>query len=62
MGVVVALCSELYFMPNQAVITQAQIYSAVFIRETSALIDRMSAKPDMLPGYTPPPRGSRSGN
>jgi hypothetical protein len=60
MGVVVALCAELYFIPSQAVITSAQINSAIFIRDVEQLIDRMSAKPEMLPGYTPPPRGGRS--
>ena len=48
MGVVVALCAELYFMPRQAVITQAQINTVIFIRDVGQLIDRMSAKPEML--------------
>ena len=53
MGVVVALCAEMYFMPSQAYITKAQINVGIFVKEISAAMDRMSAKPDMLPGYTP---------
>ena len=33
MGVIIALCAELYFMPNQAFITQAQINTEIFIKD-----------------------------
>jgi hypothetical protein len=48
MGVIVALCAELYFMPRQAFITRAQINTEIFIRDVGQGIDRMSAKPEML--------------
>jgi len=60
MGVIVALCAELYFMPSQSVITKAQISTAVFIQDVGQLIDKASAKPDALPGYVPPPSGRRT--
>ena len=48
MGVVVALCTELHFMPKQAFITRAQINTEIFITNVEQGIDRMSAKPEML--------------
>lgn len=59
MGVIIALCSELYFMPREAVITRAQINTEIFIRDVGQNIDRLSEKPDMLPGHTPTPRRGR---
>ncbi len=47
-GVIVALCSELYFMPKQAVITRAQIQTEIFIKNVAGQIDKASQKPDML--------------
>jgi hypothetical protein len=48
MGVIVALCCELHFMPRQAVITRAQINTEIFIKEVAGQIDKASQKPDML--------------
>jgi len=53
MGVVVALCAELYFMPGQAFITQAQIETEKFVSNVGQGIDRLSAKPEELPGAPP---------
>jgi hypothetical protein len=49
MGVIVAICAELYFMPNQAFITQAQINTELFITNVGHGIDNLSKKPDKLP-------------
>jgi hypothetical protein len=48
MGVIVALCAELHFMPSQAVITRAQINTEIFIQDVGQLIDKASQKPEML--------------
>jgi hypothetical protein len=48
MGVVVALCAELHYMPSQAVITRAQINTEIFIRDVGQLIDKASQAPDKL--------------
>lgn len=48
MGVIVALCAELYFMPSQAVITRAQINTEIFIKNVGQGIDNLSKKPDAL--------------
>ena len=47
-GVLVALCAELYFMPRDAVITRAQINTEIFIRDVAGLIDKASEKPELL--------------
>lgn len=47
-GVIVALCAELYFMPNEAVIVRAQKNITMFIDNTGRLIDKASASPERL--------------
>ena len=49
MGVIVAICAELYFMPNQAFIMQAQINTELFITNVGQGINNLSKKPDKLP-------------
>ena len=48
MGVIVALGCELYFMPQQAVLTKAQIQSQILIKNVAQGIDKLSAKPEAL--------------
>ena len=48
MGVIVAICAELYFMPNQAFIMQAQINTELFITNVGQGIDNLSKKPEAL--------------
>ena len=48
MGVIVALGCELYFMPQQAVLTKAQIQSQIIIKNVAQGIDKLSAKPEAL--------------
>jgi hypothetical protein len=56
MGVVIALCSELYFIPKEAFITKAQINAEIFVTNVGQTIDRMSAKPVMLDQNAPEKR------
>lgn len=50
MGVVVALCTELYFMPGQAFITHAQVETAKFVENVGQGISGLSEAPEVLPG------------
>lgn len=59
MGVVIALCAELYFMPKEAFITQAQKQAQIFVTNVGQGIDRLSAKPEALPGAIPSPQLGR---
>jgi hypothetical protein len=47
-GVLIALGTELYFMPSQAIVTRAQQQTVVFIENVGGLINKASASPDML--------------
>ena len=48
MGVIIALCAELYFMSSQAFVARAQQNTAVFIENVGGLINQASERPDML--------------
>ena len=50
MGVIIALCAELYFMPNQAFITHAQAQSAKFVENVGQGIGGLSKAPEALEG------------
>lgn len=48
MGVIVGLCTELYFMPSDAFLAKAQIQTQIFITNVGQSIDKLSAKPEAL--------------
>jgi hypothetical protein len=48
LGVITAFCAELYFMPSQAFLTQAQQSTSMFIDNVGRLISQASERPDML--------------
>ncbi len=49
-GVVIALCAEMYFIPGQAFITRAQVESAKFVENVGQGISELSKAPEALPG------------
>ena len=47
LGIIVALCAELYFIPSQAFAMRAQQNTAIFIENTSHFITKASGRPNI---------------